>query len=130
MGLKRTKRLKNKWFSVGDYYCPGANVINNNCVKKSDVVSGKVDIVNKVDISRNCVGEGYISGKIPTKGIPYYNQDYVPDVAGSWCWNKENDYCSCDCSVYTDRNSCYSGDLDFTTSECGSNCYCWGCNWR
>ena len=124
MGLKRVKRSKNKWFRVGDYWCPERNVMSSECVHHNDVKTGKVDIVNKIKLNKKCNGSGYISGKSALKGTPLKNEYYKPDVAGSWCWNKDNDYCKCDCSVYTDQQSCNSGYL-----ESENNKYCWGCNW-
>ena len=118
MGLKRVKRRTNKWFSVGEYYCPDAASITDKCVKK-------------VDVKKTCKGgTGYVHGKIATKGRPSENNYYKPDVVGSWCWNKENNYCKCDCSSYTNQQSCNSGYLEIESENCGPNCYCWGCHWE
>ena len=62
-------------------------------------------------------------------GTPEDNKYFQPDVVNSWCWDTEYDYCQCDCSVYDNKKSCNTGYLEFNNTNCGPNCYCWGCNW-
>ena len=121
---------KDKWFKIGDLWCPNRPVISANCKRSEDLESG-VDRINPKPTmkSSTCKGFGVISGTVPNYGTPEDNEYFQPDVVNSWCWNTEYDYCQCDCSIYEDKKSCNTGYLEFNNTNCGPNCYCWGCNW-
>ena len=120
-----------RWYKVGEYWCPRRKVLSSDCVLISDVRDGHVKLGMDIDIDeiKSCKGVGTVSGRVPTMGTPKDNISYKPVMDNSWCWDVENDYCRCDCEMYTDKTSCMEGYLELKNDNCGSSCYCWGCNW-
>ena len=126
--MKKIRSLKYRWYEVGDYYCQHRAVMSPNCVHKMDIKQ-KIGLNKKQDLNQKCNGVGVVSGGSAERGLPVSNGYWLPDVVGSWCWNKKNKQCDCDCSIYTDEVSCNSGYLNIDNKNCIGDCYCWGCNW-
>ena len=123
--MKNIRQVKNRWMKVGDYYCKDRAVMSPNCIHVDEFKKGRK--LYESESKGMCLGSGLISGFSPEKGSPVHNKYWKPNVVGSWCWNREHSYCSCDCSMYTDEKSCNSGVLNLDDSM--GTPYCWGCNW-